>query len=171
MSDRYVCMRVCTKSFVKTTTNSLCVCAHLANKADSHFHKIDPYDWFCGPDSRFSRVTYKNYNITRSHVHVLDCEKSRDFRRKAERAGSMCNENSRCVTNGRPSLSLCQLSEKGRTTCKTTRRKQPTSRTTLPACLRAIANISGKLRTLTKSSDGNNRSVTPVPVHHGCRMC
>ncbi len=30
----YVCMRVCTKSFLKTTTNSLCACAHLANKAD-----------------------------------------------------------------------------------------------------------------------------------------
>ncbi len=29
----YVC--VCTKSFLKTTTNSLCVCTHLANKADS----------------------------------------------------------------------------------------------------------------------------------------
>ncbi len=26
---------VCTKSFLKTTTNSSCVCAHLANKADS----------------------------------------------------------------------------------------------------------------------------------------
>ncbi len=32
---QYVCMHVCTKSFLKTTTNSLCVCAHLANKADS----------------------------------------------------------------------------------------------------------------------------------------
>ncbi len=30
-----VCMHVCTKSFLKTTTNSSCVCAHLANKADS----------------------------------------------------------------------------------------------------------------------------------------
>ncbi len=28
-------MRVCTKSFLKTTTNSLCVCAHVANKVDS----------------------------------------------------------------------------------------------------------------------------------------
>ncbi len=28
-------MYVCTKSFLKTTTNSLCVCTHLANKADS----------------------------------------------------------------------------------------------------------------------------------------
>ncbi len=28
-------MHVCTKSFLKTTTNSLCVCTHLANKADS----------------------------------------------------------------------------------------------------------------------------------------
>ncbi len=39
MSDMYVymyvCMHVCTKSFLITTTNSLCVCAHLANKADS----------------------------------------------------------------------------------------------------------------------------------------
>ncbi len=35
MSDMYVCMCVCTKSFLKITTNSLCVCAHLANKADS----------------------------------------------------------------------------------------------------------------------------------------
>ncbi len=35
MSDMYVCMCVCTKSFLKTTTNSSCVCAHLANKADS----------------------------------------------------------------------------------------------------------------------------------------
>ncbi len=39
MSDMYVymylCMHVCTKSFLKTTTNSLCVCTHLANKADS----------------------------------------------------------------------------------------------------------------------------------------
>ncbi len=26
-------MYVCTKSFLKTTTNSLCVCAHVANKA------------------------------------------------------------------------------------------------------------------------------------------
>ncbi len=33
MSDMY--MYVCTKSFLKTTTNSLCVCTHLANKADS----------------------------------------------------------------------------------------------------------------------------------------
>ncbi len=31
----YVCMYVCTKSFLKTTTNSSCVCTHLANKADS----------------------------------------------------------------------------------------------------------------------------------------
>ncbi len=31
MSDMYVC----TKSFLKTTTNSSCVCTHLANKADS----------------------------------------------------------------------------------------------------------------------------------------
>ncbi len=30
-----VCMHVCTKSFLNTTTNSLCVRAHLANKADS----------------------------------------------------------------------------------------------------------------------------------------
>ncbi len=35
MYVQYVCMHVCTKSFLKTTTNSLCVCAHLANKADS----------------------------------------------------------------------------------------------------------------------------------------
>ncbi len=39
MSDMYVCMYVymyvCTKSFLKTITNSLCVCTHLANKADS----------------------------------------------------------------------------------------------------------------------------------------
>ncbi len=28
-------MYVCTKSFLKTTTNSSCVCTHLANKADS----------------------------------------------------------------------------------------------------------------------------------------
>ncbi len=28
-------MHVCTKSFLKTTTNSSCVCTHLANKADS----------------------------------------------------------------------------------------------------------------------------------------
>ncbi len=35
MSDMYVCMRVCTKSFLKTTTNSLCICAHMADKADS----------------------------------------------------------------------------------------------------------------------------------------
>ncbi len=31
----YVCMYVCNKSFLKTTTNSSCVCTHLANKADS----------------------------------------------------------------------------------------------------------------------------------------
>ncbi len=31
----YVCMHVCNKSFLKTTTNSSCVCTHLANKADS----------------------------------------------------------------------------------------------------------------------------------------
>ncbi len=39
MSDMYVymyaTMHVCTKSFLKTTTKSLCVCAHLTNKADS----------------------------------------------------------------------------------------------------------------------------------------
>ncbi len=35
MSDMNVCVRVCTKSFLKTTTNVLCVCAHLANKAHS----------------------------------------------------------------------------------------------------------------------------------------
>ncbi len=39
MSDMYVymyvCMHVCTKSFLKITTNSSCVCTHLANKADS----------------------------------------------------------------------------------------------------------------------------------------
>ncbi len=28
-------MHVCTKSFLKTKTNSSCVCTHLANKADS----------------------------------------------------------------------------------------------------------------------------------------
>ncbi len=33
MSDMY--MHACTKSFLKTTTNSSCVCTHLANKADS----------------------------------------------------------------------------------------------------------------------------------------
>ncbi len=31
----FICMYVCTKSFLKTTTNSSCVCTHLANKADS----------------------------------------------------------------------------------------------------------------------------------------
>ncbi len=31
----HVYMRVCTKSFLKNTTNSLCVCADSANKADS----------------------------------------------------------------------------------------------------------------------------------------
>ncbi len=31
----YVYMHVSTKSFLKSTTNSLCVRAHLANKADS----------------------------------------------------------------------------------------------------------------------------------------
>ncbi len=31
----YVCMHVCTNNFLKTTTNSSCVCTHLANKADS----------------------------------------------------------------------------------------------------------------------------------------
>ncbi len=35
MSDMYVYMYVCTKSFLKTTTNSSWVCTHLANKADS----------------------------------------------------------------------------------------------------------------------------------------
>ncbi len=43
MSDMYVCMHVCiyacmhvcTKSTLKTTTNSMCVCARLAVKANS----------------------------------------------------------------------------------------------------------------------------------------
>ncbi len=40
MSDMYVCMYVCMyacmyQELLKTTTNSSCVCAHLANKADS----------------------------------------------------------------------------------------------------------------------------------------
>ncbi len=45
----YVCMHVCTKSFLKTTTNSSCVCTHLANKADSdsdsenYYNKIKLY--------------------------------------------------------------------------------------------------------------------------------
>ncbi len=37
-----MCMYVCTKSTLKTTTNSLCVCAHLANKANS-----DSDNYFC----------------------------------------------------------------------------------------------------------------------------
>ncbi len=48
MSDMYVymyvCMHVCTKSFLKTTTNSLCVCTHLANKADSDSDSDLTYD-------------------------------------------------------------------------------------------------------------------------------
>ncbi len=47
MSDMYVymyaCMHVCTKSFLKTTTNSSCVCTHLANKADSDKADSDLY--------------------------------------------------------------------------------------------------------------------------------
>ncbi len=39
MYSMYVCMHVCTKSFLKTTTNSSCVCTHLANKADSDSEK------------------------------------------------------------------------------------------------------------------------------------
>ncbi len=44
-------MHVCTKSFLKTTTNSLCVCTHLANKADSDsdsyfiFNMINHFAW------------------------------------------------------------------------------------------------------------------------------
>ncbi len=41
MSDGYVCIRACTKSILKTTTNSLCVCAHLANKADSDYLDVE----------------------------------------------------------------------------------------------------------------------------------
>ncbi len=50
MSDMYVymhvCMRVCTKSFLKTTTNSSCVCAHLANKADSDSDSSKTLNYF-----------------------------------------------------------------------------------------------------------------------------
>ncbi len=46
-------MYVCTKSFLKTTTNSSCVCTHLANKADSDsdsdsdYRVFDYYVNFC----------------------------------------------------------------------------------------------------------------------------
>ncbi len=40
----YVCMHVCTKSFLKTITNSWCVCAYLANKADSDSEKLPKQD-------------------------------------------------------------------------------------------------------------------------------
>ncbi len=39
----YACMYVCTKSFLKTTTNSSCVCTHLANKADSDLSRAFVY--------------------------------------------------------------------------------------------------------------------------------
>ncbi len=42
----YVCMHVCTKSFLKTTTNSSCVCTHLANKADSDSDSDSEYENF-----------------------------------------------------------------------------------------------------------------------------
>ncbi len=38
----YVCMYVCMyQELLKTTTNSSCVCAHLANKADSDYDLSD----------------------------------------------------------------------------------------------------------------------------------
>ncbi len=44
MTDMYVymyaCMHACTKSFLKNTTNSSCVCTHLANKADSDSENV-----------------------------------------------------------------------------------------------------------------------------------
>ncbi len=39
-------MHVCTKSFLKTTTNSSCVCTHLANKADSDSDSDSDIKWF-----------------------------------------------------------------------------------------------------------------------------
>ncbi len=43
----FICMYVCTKSFLKTTTNSSCVCTHLANKADSDSDSDSDSDMVC----------------------------------------------------------------------------------------------------------------------------
>ncbi len=45
MSDMYACMY---QELLKTTTNSLCVCAHLANKADSDSDSDDKYEFILG---------------------------------------------------------------------------------------------------------------------------
>ncbi len=47
MYSIYVCMYVCMyQELLKTTTNSLCVCAHLANKADSD-SAVAVWNYFC----------------------------------------------------------------------------------------------------------------------------
>ncbi len=76
MSDMYVymyvCTHVCTKSFLKTTTNSSCVCTHLANKADSDsdiIFKLGPCK-SCSSD--FSEVPIKHGLVITSSIQLSE---------------------------------------------------------------------------------------------------
>ncbi len=64
----YVCMHVCTKSFLKTTTNSSCVCTHLANKADSDSDSDSDLPFPLRNIALFTRFAYgfifRHYKIT-----------------------------------------------------------------------------------------------------------
>ncbi len=74
---RYVCLYVCMyacmyKSFLKTTTNSSCVCTHLANKADSDsdiIFKLGPCK-SCSSD--FSEVPIKHGLVITSSIQLSE---------------------------------------------------------------------------------------------------
>ncbi len=66
---RYVCIYVCMyacmyQELLKTTTNSLCVCAHLANKADSDSDSSDS-------DDAYSRGKYWTLQFLSTNIYQL----------------------------------------------------------------------------------------------------
>ncbi len=68
----YVCMHVCTKSFLKTTTNSSCVCTHLANKADSD-SESDIYISFMCMETLFYLRKKKICNFSSLLYYITQC--------------------------------------------------------------------------------------------------
>ncbi len=63
-------MHVCTKSFLKTTTNSSCVCTHLANKADSD---SDIYISFMCMETLFYLRKKINCNFSSLLYYITQC--------------------------------------------------------------------------------------------------
>ncbi len=64
----FICMYVCTKSFLKTTTNSSCVCAHLANKADSDSDNMIKNMIFEKKIKK--KMSYLFLQINSSYIHI-----------------------------------------------------------------------------------------------------